>query len=301
MLYDVIIIGGGPAGICAAIYARRAGRSVLLLERLFVGGQVTTTFEIENYPGFKSINGAKLAMSMEEQARSLDIEIKYDDIVKMSLAGEVKEVETNTEKYEAKSVILAMGAKRRELEIPGEKELMGMGVSYCAVCDGAFFRNKICAVVGGGNTALEDAIYLSKFCQKVYVVHRRDEFRAARDVQEKLLNVENIEPVYDSIPLLIEGKTAVTGLKIKNVKNEEERMLEVSGVFVAVGTVPNTDMISSEIDVDEMGYILSNEDCETNIPGVFCAGDIRRKMLRQIVTAAADGAIAATMADRFLG
>lgn len=298
-MYDVIIAGGGPAGLSAAIYAARAGLRALVLEKAFSGGQMAISHTIENYPGFDSdVPGALLANNMHVQAEKMGAQIVNEGIVSFELEGEEKKVKTSSGEYTAKAVILAMGATPRKLGIEGEEKYIGSGVSYCATCDGAFFRNATVAVVGGGNTAVEDVLYLAKFCPKIYLVHRRDTFRAQRALVEAAEELENVEFVLDSTPVAIKGEFAVNTLVVENVKTKEKRDLAVTGVFVAVGQQPTTELIKGQIDLDAAGYIVSGEDCLTNITGVYCAGDIRQKMLRQIVTAASDGAVAATQVER---
>lgn len=298
-MYDVIIAGGGPAGLSAAIYAARGGLKTLVLERAFSGGQMAISHTIENYPGFDSdVPGALLANNMHVQAEKMGAQIINEGIIEFVLEGPEKKVKTSQGEYTAKSVILAMGATPRKLGIEGEEKFIGSGVSYCATCDGAFFRNANVAVIGGGNTAVEDVLYLAKFCPKIYLIHRRDTFRAQRALVEAVRELDNVEFLMDTSPVEIKGEFAVNTLVVKNLKTGETADLAVTGVFVAVGQQPTTDLIKGQITLDAAGYIDSGEDCKTNIEGVFCAGDIRQKMLRQIVTAASDGAIAATQVER---
>lgn len=298
-MYDVIIAGGGPAGLSAAIYAARAGLKALVLERAFSGGQMAISHTIENYPGFDSeVPGALLANNMHVQAEKMGAQIVNESITEFVLEGAEKKVKTAQNEYTAKAVILAMGATPRRLGIEGEEKFIGSGVSYCATCDGAFFRNADVAVIGGGNTAVEDVLYLAKFCPKIYLVHRRDTFRAQRALVEAVKELDNVEFLMDSAPVEIKGEFAVNTLVVKNLKTGEKKNIAVTGVFVAVGQQPTTELIKGQITLDAGGYIDAGEDCKTNIEGVFCAGDIRQKMLRQIVTAASDGAIAATQVER---
>ncbi len=301
MIYDVIIVGAGPAGMAAAIYSGRAGFSVLAIERAFAGGQMAISHTIENYPGFKEeIPGALLADNMKVQAQNVGGEIVSEDVKELLLEGEVKKVVTHKNTYEGRTIVLAMGATPKKLGIPGEEEQMGAGVSYCATCDGAFFKDAEVAVVGGGNTAVEDALYLSNICKKVYLIHRRDAFRAQKVLVKKLAEVENIELLLNYIPKSINGKFSVEGIDIENKITGEQKTLEVRGVFVAIGNNPQTDLIKDIIETDENSYIIAGEDCETKIPGVYCAGDLRTKKLRQIVTAAADGAVAVSGIEEYL-
>lgn len=299
-MIDVLIIGGGPAGVTAAVYAARAGLSTMLLERMAVGGQAGTTFEIENWPGNALINGFEFASNLEKHAKSVGAELVYGEVTGFSLDGAVKKVTTSQATYEAKTVIFAMGAERRLLGVPGEKEFTGRGVSYCATCDGNFFRKKTVAVIGGGNSALEDTIYLSNICENVYIIHRRDRFRGEGYLQRKLDSLPNVEKIFNTGVERIEGENAVTSLLLKEKTDGAERTLPVAGVFVAVGTKPRTALLAGVLPLDKGGYVDVDETCITPIPGVFVAGDIRKKTLRQLVTAAADGANAANAAIHFL-
>ena len=280
--YDLIIIGSGPAGLAAAIYAQRARLNTLVVEKAMVsGGQVLTTYEVDNYPGLPGMGGYDLGMKLREHADALGAVFAED------------------EPYEAKALIIATGAHHRKLGVPGEEELAGAGVSYCATCDGAFFRNKVTAVVGGGDVAVEDAIFLARMCTKVYVIHRRDQLRAAKSLQETLLSLPNVEMVWDSVADEIIGDGRVEQLKVTNVKTGESQNLEVQGVFIAVGITPESQAFNGLVETDH-GYIKAGEDCATSVPGIFAAGDVRTKPLRQIVTAAADGANAVTSAEHYL-
>ncbi|MBQ1434996.1 MAG: thioredoxin-disulfide reductase [Clostridia bacterium] len=299
-MYDIIIIGGGPAGLSCAIYARRAGLSCIVIERGFIGGQMTTTYSIENYPGIKQISGFDLAEAMRESAESLGCEFTEADVTEIRDLGEVKEVYMGEDKLSSKVIVLAMGAYRRKLGVNGEDRFTGSGVSYCATCDGNFFKDKNVTVVGGGNTALEDALYLSGFANKVTLMHRRDEFRGARHLSKLVLANDKIDVMYDTVLTDISGKFNVSAVTAQNVKTKEKTELPMDGVFIAVGTVPETGVVKGLVTLDEAGYILTDETLKTNIPGIFAAGDIRKKELRQVVTAAADGAIAAHMAGRYI-
>lgn len=301
-MYDLIIIGSGPAGLAAAIYAQRAKLNTLVIERAMVsGGQVLNTYEVDNYPGLPGIGGYELGMKFREHADKLGALFAEDEVVRVEDegAGKVKRVVGEKDTYEAKSLILATGAHHRLLEVPGEKELSGAGVSYCATCDGAFFRNKVTAVIGGGDVAVEDAIFLARMCSKVYVIHRRNELRAAKSLQEKLFSLDNVEMVWDSVAEEICGEGQVDSLKISNVKTGEKRTLSLQGVFIAVGITPESQAFEGLVEM-EKGYIKAGEDCATSAPGIFAAGDVRKKKLRQIITAAADGANAVTSAEHYL-
>ena len=298
--YDLVIVGSGPAGLAAAIYAERARIRTLVIEKGMVsGGQVLTTYEVDNYPGLPGVGGYDLGTKFREHADNLGAQFAEDEVLRIEDAGDVKRIVCEHETYEAKAVILATGASHRKLAVPGEEELAGMGVSYCATCDGAFFRKKVTAVIGGGDVALEDAIFLSRMCEKVYLIHRRDEFRGAKSIQEQVFSRENIEVVWDTVVERITGTEKVEALTVKNVKTGEEREISVSGVFVAVGITPASQAFEGLVEMDH-GYIKAGEDCCTSCPGIFAAGDVRTKPLRQIITAAADGANAVTSVERYL-
>lgn len=300
-IYDLAILGAGPAGICAAIYATRGKLNTLWLEKKFVqGGQIVDTYEVDNYPGLPGITGLDLGETMVKHAEKLGIKPKREPVLSIEDEGEVKVIRTKKNQYRARAVILACGAAHRQLGIPGEEELSGMGVSYCATCDGAFFQGGTVAVVGGGNVAVEDAILLSRTCKKVYLVHRRDELRADKVLQDKLFKCANVEMVWDSVPTVIEGTDKVEDIKVHNVKTDEEKTIAVDGVFIAVGILPNTEKFKGLVDLDESGYIIAGEDGVTSTPGIFAAGDIRTKNLRQVVTAVADGANAVISAEKIL-
>ena len=298
-MLDLIIIGAGPAGLTSAIYAKRAGLSVKVFEELSPGGQAAVTPEIENYPGMKKISGSDFAFSLFEQATQLGAEVEFEKVETIETDGNVKIVKTSAGEYKAKAVIIANGAKRRKLSVPGEEEFSGKGVSYCATCDGAFFKEKTVAVIGGGNTALEDALYLANICEKVYLVHRRDQFRASKSLADRVNSNKKIEILYSYVPEKINGDTKVSGIILKSTKNGEETELLLSGVFVAIGLEPDNNKFENNV-VLEDGYIKAGEDCETSAQGIFAAGDTRTKSLRQIVTATADGAVAATAAIEYI-
>lgn len=299
-LYDVVIIGSGPAGLAAAIYAERARLDTIVIEKTGMsGGQVLTTSEVDNYPGLPGIGGFDLGMKMREHADQLGAHFIDDELLSITDEGKVKTVVCENGTYQTKTVIIATGASHRKLGAPGEEELAGMGVSYCATCDGAFFRNKVTAVIGGGDVAIEDAIFLSRLCKKVYVIHRRDQLRGARSLQDKLFSLENVEMVWDSVVERIKGEEQTGALDVKNVKTGEISELEVDGVFVAVGISPNSQPFEGLVEMDH-GYIKAGEDCQTSVAGIYAAGDVRTKQLRQIITAAADGANAITSVERYL-
>lgn len=299
-MYDLIIIGSGPAGLSAAVYGKRAGLDLLVLEgNPMSGGQVLNTYEVDNYLGMPGINGFDMGMEFRKHADKLGVPFKEAQVLSVSDNGSSKTVHTKNEDFEAKTIILATGAEHAHLGVPGEEELSGMGVSYCATCDGAFFRNKTVAVVGGGDVALEDAIYLARTCEKVYLIHRRDELRGAFVLQEELKALPNVEILYSHVVTQIQGGDMVEAVQVKNLKNGEESTLPLAGVFIAVGIHPNTELLQELTACDEGGYILAGEDGATEIPGIFAAGDIRKKPLRQIVTAVADGANAAVSAGNY--
>lgn len=298
---DIMIIGSGPAGLSAAIYAKRAGLDAAVLEKApMSGGQVLTTYEVDNYPGLPGIGGFELGMKFREHADRMQVEFIEEEVEQIEDAGDYKKVITTQGEHEARTVLLATGAVHAKLGIPGEDELAGMGVSYCATCDGAFFRKKITAVIGGGDVAVEDAIFLSRMCEKVYLIHRRDELRAAKSLQKELFELPNVEVLWNSLPEAILGSEQVEGLRITERETGKTQELNVSGVFVAVGILPNTDYCSGLVEMDEKGYVLAGEDCCTSRKGIYAAGDIRKKPLRQILTAAADGANAITSIQGYL-
>lgn len=300
-MYDTIIIGSGPAGLSAAIYGERAKLKALTLEKQpMSGGQILNTYEVDNYPGLPGLGGFDLGMKLRDHAEGLGAQIVTESVISTELTGEMKKIVTDKNTYEAKTVIIATGAGHRKLGVPGEEELCGMGVSYCATCDGAFFRGKDTVVVGGGDVALEDALFLARGCRKVYLVHRRDAFRGAKTLQEKVFAAENIEVIWDTEVTAISGSGKVENVSLYNKKTKETTELAVSGVFVAVGIVPHTELFKGQVSMDEAGYIKAGEDCETQTAGVFAAGDVRTKQLRQVVTAAADGANAIASVERYL-
>ena len=300
-IYDLAILGAGPAGICAAIYATRAKLNTIWLDKKFVqGGQIVDTYEVDNYPGLPGITGLDLGEAMAGHAEKLGMKPQREAVRSIEAEQGIKVIRTKKNEYRARAVIIACGATHRHLGIPGEEELSGMGVSYCATCDAAFFQDRTVVVVGGGNVAVEDAILLSRTCKKVYLVHRRDELRAEKILQESFFACKNVEIIWDSIPLSIEGTDKVEALKIQNKKTQEESFIETDGVFIAVGIVPGTEKFKDLVKLDEAGYIVAGEDGITSEPGIFAAGDIRTKNLRQVVTAVADGANAVASVQRYL-
>lgn len=293
--YDVIIIGAGPGGISAAIYARRAGLKSMLIEMAYIsGGQIINTAEVDNYPGIPGVSGMELANKFRTHAEAMGVSLVRAEVTSVEVEQDIKKIITKDEQYETKKVIIATGATHRLLGIPGEMELAGMGVSYCATCDGAFFKDKTVAVIGGGDVAVEDAIFLARLCKKVYVVHRRDELRAANSLQDRLLALANVEMLWNQVPQEIIGDGQVERIALKDVKTQIKQEVDVDGVFVAVGMNPKTEAFKSIVAVDGSGYIKASEDCRTNVVGIYAVGDVRTKALRQIITAAADGANAIT-------
>ena len=298
---DLIIIGAGPAGLSAALYGARAGLDLLVLESNFMaGGQVLNTYEVDNYLGLPDSNGFDMGMKFKEHVEKLGIEIVALSAEKVEKQERGFAVYTSEGTIESRAVLLATGAVNRKLGIPGEEELRGRGVGYCATCDGAFYRDKVTAVIGGSYQAVEDAIYLSRICKKVYLVHRRDELRAGAILEAQVKNLANVEIVWNHIPVQIKGTDYVEQLLIEHVQTKEQSLLRVDGVFVAIGTTPQTELAKDLVDMDEQGYILAGETGETGLPGFYVAGDIRTKHLRQIVTAVADGANAVTAAAAYL-
>lgn len=301
-IYDLMIIGSGPAGMAAAIYAKRAMLDAVMVEKEYMpGGQVIQTYEVDNYPGIPKTNGMELSDRFAAHAKDLGIEIITGEVTDIDPEGDVKTVRfKNGDERKTKTIILATGAVHRTLEVPGEERLKGMGVSYCATCDGAFFRNKVTAVVGGGDVALEDALFLSRMCEKVYLIHRRNEFRGTKILQDQVKNTENIEILWDTVVTEIMGENLVDGIKIQNVNNYVDKNLKIDGIFIAVGTKPASALLSGRLITDEQGYIQAGEDGITNLPGIFAGGDGRTKNLRQVVTAVSDGANCVHSVERYL-
>lgn len=301
MTYDVIVLGGGPAGLTAAMYASRARLSTVLVEKAYPGGQLMMCENIENYPGFVGGPGMDLSNVIREQAEKFGMETVLTEVQHADLLGPEKVLSTTDGKeIRGKTVILSLGARPRRLGVPGEAEFLGRGVSYCAVCDGAFFQGKRLAVIGGGDTAVEDSVFLTRYASSIHIIHRRDRLRAQRIIQERALANPVIRVTWNSVVKQISGKDGVEHLLLENVATGETVELPVDGVFILIGLDPNTQMLQGQITLDDLGYIITDENMHTNIPGVFAAGDVRHKMLRQIVTACADGAIAATAAEKYI-
>lgn len=301
-MYDLIIIGAGPAGLSAAVYGIRAGLNLIVIEQTPMGGgQVIDTSEVENYLGMPGIGGFELGQKFRQHADALGAVFQSGKVVSIQDGNDRKVVETaDGARYEARALILAGGAQHAKLGVPGEDSFRGQGVSYCATCDGAFFKKRDVAVIGGGDVAVEDAVYLAALCRKVYLVHRRDSLRAAKSLQKKLFSCENVEVVWDSALQKISGSDLVESITVRQIREEREREIAVEGVFIAVGMRPNTEAYRQVVACDERGYVIAGEDCATNVPGIFAAGDIRTKQLRQIVTAVSDGACAVASAERYL-
>ena len=300
-VHDLVIVGSGPAGLSAAIYAQRARLDAVVLEKEYIsGGQVVNTSEVDNYPGLPGMSGYELGMKLRAHADALEARFEMAEVKDIIIEETQNIVRTDQGDYTARAVIIATGARHRKLRVPGERELAGMGVSYCATCDGAFFKGRTVAVIGGGDVAVGDALFLARGCEKVYVIHRRDELRAARSMQEKLLALSNVEIIWDTVVEEICGEDQVEALRLKNQKTGDIRNLPIDGVFVAVGMDPNTDMVPASVDRDEKGYLVADENCVTNVKGIFAAGDVRTKTLRHIVTAAAEGANAVESVQQYL-
>ncbi|MBI5042385.1 MAG: thioredoxin-disulfide reductase [Nitrospirae bacterium] len=300
--YDIIIIGGGPAGLTAGLYASRARLFTLLIERALIGGQIVTTDKVENYPGFEQgISGPELVKRMELQAKRFGLEIISGRVVSVEDKGSSKAVRfEDGNQYTCKAIIVASGAEPAKLEVEGEDKYRGRGVSYCATCDGAFFRNLKIAVVGGGDSAIEEALFLTKFASEVYVIHRRNELRATKILQERLFANSKVKMVWDSVVEKIEGDDFIRGVLLKNVKTQEKTLLNVDGIFIYVGTRPHAEFLPSNIKLNEKGYIITDDNMATSVPGIFAAGDIRAKLLKQVSTAVGDGATAAFAAERYI-
>lgn len=302
-IYDMIIIGGGPAGYTAALYSSRAGFDTLVLERMAVGGQMTLTDVIDNYPGFaQGIDGIELSQNMQQGAERFGTQTMYDEVVSVDLASEIKEIETAySGKLYAKTVVIATGANPRELGLVNEQELLGAGIHYCAHCDGRFYKDKIAVVVGGGNSAVSDALYLSHLCKKVYLVHRRDVLRATKIYHEPVMKAENIEFCYNSVVSKVESENGrVSSISLIDVKTNEKREIDCDAVFISIGRKPAAEFLDGQLELDRSGYIVADESTKTAIDGVFAVGDVRTKVLRQVVTAVSDGAVAAHYAEEYL-
>lgn len=299
-VYDVIIIGAGPAGIAASIYASRAMLKFVLLDRFLPGGAIAATHEIENYPGIYKVSGQELTDRMFAHAEALGTTFVSDDVVSLEVEGEIKKVITTQATYLTRTIILATGASPRKLGMIGEEKFDGRGISYCATCDGAFFKQKIVAVIGGGDVAVEDAIYLSRLSKKVYLIHRRNELRAAKVSQTKLLNLPNVEVLWDSVLTEVKGEEVLEKMIVENIKSKTTHEYPIDGVFVAVGMNPNSALLQRKVEMDQGGWIITNEDCETSVKGVYAVGDVRKKSLRQVVTGVADGAVAVFTLEKYL-
>lgn len=300
-IFDIIILGGGPAGLSAAIYAARSAAKVAIIDISMLGGQPSNYLELENYPGFSRIEGFELMEKFEDQADMFGIEkFPMEEIQSIDLTSEIKTITTLNGEFKAKSVIIATGAQAKKLGVNGEKEFVGRGVSYCAVCDGAFYKDKTVAVVGGGNAAVEEAMYLTRFANKVYLIHRRDELRADKIVQDRAFKNEKLEFIYDTVVKEINGEDLVKSATIENVKTGEVKDLEINGIFPYIGFEPNVDLFNGKVEQDKNGFIVTDATMQTNIKGVYAIGDVRTTPLRQVITAAADGAIAAVYAGRYI-
>ena len=300
-IYDMIIIGGGPAGYTAALYGARAGLSTLVIERMAPGGQMGLTGDIENYPGFdEGIDGFTLGMKMQAGAEKFGATTEYTEVTALKLDSEIKEVVTTYSTFCGRTVAIATGANPRAIGLDNEASLIGRGVHYCAHCDGRFYKDKTVVVVGGGNSAVGDALYLSRLCKKVYLVHRRDSFRASKVYDAPLRESENIELVLDSVVSELVAEARLNSVVTENLKSGEKRTIECDGIFVSIGRKPATEFLGDMVDLDKAGYIIADESCETRVPGVYAIGDVRTKELRQVVTATADGAIAAHKAEEFI-
>lgn len=300
--YDVIIIGGGPAGLTAGLYTSRAKLRTLLVERMIMGGQVMTTTKVENYPGFPGgIDGPELMLRFQEHCQEFGLEVRSGEVEQLSETEGIKTLRIDGEAVTTRAVIITTGAEPRKLGVEREAELTGRGVSYCATCDGAFFRNVPVAIVGGGDTAAEEALFLTRFASKVYLIHRRDELRATKILQERLAHNDKVEILWNSAVAGLEADSSgLTGVRLQDVKGGAERSLPLAGLFVAIGVTPKAHFLADVVQLDADGHILTDAECRTSIPGVFAAGDVRKKILKQIATAVGDGAVAAIMAEKYL-
>lgn len=300
-IYDMLVVGGGPGGYTAALYAARAGLDTAVLEKLSAGGQMALTDQVDNYPGFENgIEGFSLGEKMKRQAERFGVETKLTEVLSLQLSDKVKKVDTSEGLLYTRTIVFATGANPRELGIDGEKELTGKGVNYCAACDGMFYKDKTVVVVGGGNSAAADALLLSRICKKVIIVHRRDTLRATKVYHEPLMKKENVEFCWDSAVIELLHGEKITGVRLRNVKTGEERTLDCDGIFISIGRKPSTELVKGQLEIDPAGYVVADESTRTNIPGVFAVGDVRTKALRQIVTAVADGAVAVHYAEEYL-
>ena len=301
MIYDMLIIGGGPGGYTAALYAARAGLTVAVLEKLSAGGQMAQTHKIDNYPGFpEGVDGFELGEKMQLQVERFGAVTEYADVTAVDLKADPKVVHSSEGVFRGRTVVLSTGAGPKELGLPGERELTGRGVAYCAACDGMFFKDKTVAVVGGGNSAAADALLLSRVAKKVYLIHRRDSLRAEKVSQKPLMEADNVEFLWNSAVAELIRNGKLTGIRVRDLLSGEERELMVDGLFVSVGRRPATDLVKDQLSLDDSGYVIAGEDTATSVPGVYAVGDVRTKPLRQIVTAMADGAVAVQMAEHYL-
>ena len=301
MNYDVAIIGAGPAGISAAIYAARGGLKTVVFEKGLIGGQIVLTTEVENYPGFEeTVSGFDIIDKMKKHADKFGVDFKEEEVTELQMEGFQKQVKTRKAEYPVKSIILATGAQSQKLNVPGEDKYTGRGVSYCATCDGALYRDKVVSMIGGGDSAVEEAMFLTKFAKKVYLVHRRDQLRAVKIIQDRAFKNDKIEFVWDSIVQEIKGGDFVENLVVYNKKTKKTTELKVDGVFVYIGIIPNNELFKDKLKLDERGFVITDETMQTNIEGVYAAGDIIHKVLRQVVTAAGDGATAAFAAEKWI-
>ena len=300
-VYDLIVVGGGPGGYTAALYAARAGLRTVVLEKLSAGGQMALTSQIDNYPGFPDgVDGFTLGENMRQGAERFGVRTEYAEVYHLELDREPKRIETSEGDFYGKTVVYAAGANPRQLGLPEEKALIGKGVNYCAACDGMFYRGKTVAVIGGGNTAAADAMLLSRICEKVIVIHRRDTLRATKIYHEPLQSAENVEFLWNSRVIGLEHGEKLTGIRVENVGSGEQQAISCDGIFISIGRTPATEAVRGQLELDEDGYILAGESTQTNSPGVYAVGDVRAKQVRQIVTAVADGAVAAHQAEHFL-
>jgi thioredoxin reductase (NADPH) len=299
-ILDLVIIGAGPAGLAAAIYAKRAMMNFVLLEKWFPGGEIAKTYEVDNYPGIFHVSGPELTDRIIDHAKALGAEAVLDSVVEVDLKGPIKTIVAEQATYRTKTVIIATGASSRKLGVPGEEPLIGRGISNCATCDGALYRGKNVAVVGGGDVAVEDAIYLARMCPKVTLIHRRDQLRAAKVLQDKVMSIPNVEIVWDTVVTKVNGSDVLESVELYNKKADKASKIDVDALFVAVGMDPNSQFAQGQIELAPGGWIVTNDECETSLPGVFAAGDVRKKALRQVVTAVSDGATAVFGAERYL-